>query len=123
MTRILAQRTFNQPPVAGDDGARTDNGHAGNPSHPPVAGGDVTRTDNGQTVSVFTSGNDFDPDGDDFFVSRVDTPPHGAVEGFGNGFNYTPNPRFSRVPTIPARPAAASPEPRPPPPAAAPSTA
>src|SRR4029079_1183640 len=73
---------------------------AGDPNRPAVAGDDVTRTDNGQTVSVFTATNDFDPDRDACAVSRVETPPHGTVESFGNGFNYTPNPGFSGVETI-----------------------
>ncbi|HEY5424385.1 MAG TPA: Ig-like domain-containing protein, partial [Ilumatobacteraceae bacterium] len=66
----------------------------------PVARADVARTDSGTAVDIFTSTNDFDPDGDDFSVSSIVTPAHGTVSGFGNGFNYTPNPGFSGVETI-----------------------
>src|SRR3954452_9521030 len=69
---------------------------------PPVARADVARTDSGQLVSIFTNGNDFDPDGDSFFVSSIITPPHGTIDGagFSTGFSYTPNPGFSGVETI-----------------------
>ena len=43
---------------------------------------------------MFTTGNDFDPDGDTFSVVNVATPAHGTADMFGSGFTYTPNAGF-----------------------------
>ena len=52
---------------------------AGDPNRPPVARDDVARTNTAPTVSVVTTGNDFDPDGDGFSVVSINTPAHGTV--------------------------------------------
>ena len=48
----------------------------------------------------FTTGNDFDPDGDGFGVVSVATPAHGVVVNSDTGFDYTPNAGFSGIENI-----------------------
>src|SRR6185295_18818441 len=67
---------------------------------PPVARDDVARTDAATAVNVFTTGNDFDPDGDAVGVVTVATPAHGIAVNFGSGFGYTPNAGFAGVESI-----------------------
>ena len=45
----------------------------------PVTGDDVALTGPANTVSVFVVDNDFDPDGDGFWVVGVSDPAHGAA--------------------------------------------
>src|SRR6187399_2930650 len=75
-------------------------GSVAHAASPPVARDDVARTDAGATVSVFVTDNDYDPDGDQFSVVDVTTPPHGTVGFGGNFFNYTPDPGFAGIETI-----------------------
>ena len=49
---------------------------------------------------MFTTGNDFDPDGDAFSVVNIVNPAHGTASAFGSGFTYTPNAGFSGIEVI-----------------------
>ena len=60
------------------------------PNRPPVAVPDTAST-TGEAINVFTTGNDFDPDGDAFSVVNIVNPAHGTASAFGSGFTYTPN--------------------------------
>src|SRR6185295_5114711 len=71
----------------------------GDPNRPPVAVPDTAST-TGAPVNVFTTVNDFDPDGDAIGVVSVANPPHGTVVNFGSGFGYTPNAGFSGTETV-----------------------
>ena len=69
---------------------------AGDTNRPPVGRRDVALTDRGTGVLVAPVDNDFDPDGDGFFVASVLDPAHGRVTNHQNNtFTYAPDAGFS----------------------------
>ncbi|SIS78631.1 Ca2+-binding protein, RTX toxin-related [Roseivivax lentus] len=71
------------------------------PNQPPVAADDTALTDNETPVTVDVAANDTDPDGDTLTVTSVSTPANGiaAINGDGDVL-YTPNPGFVGEDTI-----------------------
>ncbi len=62
---------------------------------PPVARDDGVRTDEDTPVTIDVLANDTDPDGDPIAVLRVTQPDHGTVTLGGGTVTYTPDPGYS----------------------------
>ena len=75
---------------------------AGDTNRPPVAVAATPRSsDRGTGVLVAPVDNDFDPDGDGFFVASVLDPAHGRVTNHQNNtFTYAPDAGFSGTDTV-----------------------
>lgn len=66
------------------------------PNDPPIAGNDSATTDEDQAVVVFVLANDTDPNGDSLSISAFTQTASGSVSNNGNGtLTYTPNLNFN----------------------------
>lgn len=64
------------------------------PNNPPVAEDDFENTD-GSPVVIDVLDNDFDVDGDEFFICSYTNPTNGVISLVNNQFIYTPNDGYS----------------------------
>jgi hypothetical protein len=64
---------------------------------PPVAEDDSASTDEDVAVSVPVLANDSDPDGDDLAIQSTAQPAHGITTNVGSSIVYTPSPGFSGI--------------------------
>jgi len=67
---------------------------------PPVAQDDSAGTDEDVPVTIDVLGNDIDPDGDTLTVESVAQPANGSVANDGSDVVYTPDPDFHGVDTF-----------------------
>ena len=67
---------------------------------PPIAQDDSAATDEDTPVTIDVLANDSDPDGDLVAIASVTQPPHGSVVKSASTLTYTPDPGFNGVDTF-----------------------